>query len=166
MSVRQTINEYPVASTVGLCALLAVLLFGIQSQVRRPVGSLPTTAFFTVDDGKTWFKSDLTNIPPFDYAGGTAVGCTVFAGKDGKQFVGLLTKFSDQARSDLNALVKAGASPSALRNAILDVLPKEKFCKQPGVADWSPASDAGAMMKMSKDITAPDGSVEYSMVSP
>jgi hypothetical protein len=166
-SVRDQLNKHPVASSALVAAALVLAVFVIIQYLKRPGYSLPAGAFFTSDDGRTWFEKELTNIPPFESGGGSAVGCSVFAARhDGTQFVGILSKFSDHAKADLDALVKSGASVSAVRQAMMNVPANQRLCKLPGSTEWIPVSDVGAQMKMSKSIKAPDGTDDYMMVSP
>jgi len=165
--MREKLNQHPIVASSAAAVLIGLCIFAAFRYFSKPADSLPTRAFFTTDDGKTWFERDLTSIPPFNDSGGTAVGCTVFAPQQGgTQFVGILTKFGDRAKADLDALVKSGASRAAVRQAMMDVPADQKLCKRPGDSDWSSASDAGAMMKLSSQIKAPDGSDNYMMVSP
>lgn len=102
MSLRQMLNRWPTVATGGAIALLiAAGLFAI-TRVRQETGGatpLRREAFFTSDDGKTWFNDDVTKVPPYQTAEGkTAVKAHVFRCPHEKTFVGYLERYSAQGQ--------------------------------------------------------------------
>ena len=70
---------------IGIAAALlivAALIIGSQLMGGRQSGAgpLPTTAFYTDDNGKGFFKDDINKISPFDHNGKQAYRCSVFQG--------------------------------------------------------------------------------------
>ena len=135
MDIRTALNERPVIGfSVGL---LILILAGaaIWSYLRGGQGSAIGKAFYSDDDGKTWFIDNDQLIPPFDHHGKQAYGAAVYRCGMGRPFVGYLEKYSDQQR----ALVEqsrdnAGSHDSADRTAT--VPPSKMYVKNPGGKDW------------------------------
>ena len=103
MGVRLAINENR-GLAAGIAAGLIVAAIGVAvwfayssgRPFNAPAGA---KAFFTDDDGKTFFVDLASNIPPYQHNGKTAVGCTVFSRDHGKtKFVGWLTRFTDEGK--------------------------------------------------------------------
>lgn len=75
-------------------------------------------AFFTVDDGKTWFAGDIRNIPPFEKDGKPAYQCFVWTSDDGKtEFVSHLQRYTPDAKKRLEEAQAKGvhADPQSLK---------------------------------------------------
>jgi hypothetical protein len=56
------------------------------------------TAFYTEDNGKSFFKDDINKLSPFDHNGKQAYRCDVFQTDGGKQFVGLVYRYTPGGR--------------------------------------------------------------------
>lgn len=133
-----------IAVCVGAVVVLgALLIWHCQSGGPPPV--LAGDAFFSGDDGKTFFIDSSERIPPFQHKGTDAVGARVFVGAPGgKPFVGYLERFSPagQARAEELQAERAagkgqpGADPVLMANMEL---------KRPGEAEWIKASDPRAV---------------------
>jgi len=88
--------------------------------------SSPDQAFFTTDDGKTWFAAEVTNIPPFDRDGKQACGAIVIRCGSGEPFVHHLESYPPEVRKQLEDAVAAATivrkkSPlSCVRRMLLD----------------------------------------------
>jgi hypothetical protein len=84
--------------------LIAAAALGFQLMGGRENGTGPAqqTAFYTEDNGKTFFKDDLFKASPFDHNGKKAYRCDVFE-SGGKQFVGLIYRHTDSGRRDIEA---------------------------------------------------------------
>ena len=103
MGVRETLNKnqpLAVAATVVLL-LAAVAWIAYNLQPSRGAG-IATEDFFTVDEGRTWFKASVANIPPFQHEGKTACGVKLYTCDGGKTvFAGLLQRYTEGARATL-----------------------------------------------------------------
>lgn len=140
MSFRDKINQNPAIAIVAVAAFVALAAYVLYSQVTIPTG-VPTGAYYTVDNGATFFDGPLTELPPFDSNGKEAVKAYVFE-CDGKKFVGYMAKLNPEARTAILAHRKelekkptempATLMPSqaALRNGWL--------FKRPGDTKWAP----------------------------
>ena len=94
MGVRETLNENrAVKITVISVIVLVFAVWLFQSTVGQR--SSTPKAFFTVDDGATWFADDITKMPPFDHNGKQAVMCFVYkTGPNGKPWVSHLQRYT------------------------------------------------------------------------
>jgi hypothetical protein len=109
MGIRESMNEnkgISVGITVGLiaCAIgFAVwyLFLSGGSAADQPGAK----AFFTSDDGKTYFLDMAEKIPPFDHNGKKAYGCSVFTNDGGKtQYVAWLYRYTDEGKKRLERM--------------------------------------------------------------
>ena len=169
MSPRKTISSYP---RLGLGAAgLFVLLCATYVFIQMRGGSSPSAgnakAFFSVDDGKTWFADDMTKVPPYDKDGKQAVRAFVFHCSDGKKFVGYLQHFTPDAKRAIEQL----QTPDPNRTGPPDTSGIQKAytvgreVKRPGDAKWI----SGAQGLESAQIIAvkcPSGGGDATMVEP
>jgi hypothetical protein len=126
-----------IASAVILMALGLIYLemFGGPHHSQR----LENSAFFSDDDGATWFIDDNTKIPPFDRGGKPAYRAEVFECGTGKPFVAYLEKFTAAKKQQIQA--ELADHPENLP-ALLQT-PTE--IKKPGDAKWlSPDAPGGS----------------------
>ena len=111
MGIREKINQNPkqtAAITAGIVGV-AILFILWQACGSGPgsSGISTTKAFYTTDDGKTYFVDDSSNIPPYQKNGKLAVRAQVFTCDDGKtKFVGYLEMYSLQDKTVLEAVAK------------------------------------------------------------
>ena len=100
MSVRDAMNRHRAITTIAAGTATALLLGYIIYALmpHRPVPS--SKLFFSDDDGATYFKDSITNIPPYYHGGKVAVRAFVFHGTSGN-FVGYLQKYTDDMRDRL-----------------------------------------------------------------
>jgi hypothetical protein len=101
----------------GVGAAIALLMLGATGlgyQLFRGresgAGPVPRHAFYTDDNGKTFFRDDISKLPPFDHNGKQALRCDVFQDSNGKQFVGLLYRLTDNGRREMEAYWKNRSS--------------------------------------------------------
>src|SRR5690348_13994130 len=95
---------------LGVATLLLTIAagaVGFQAFGGRESGAGPAakTAFYTDDNGKTFFKDDVGKLPPFDHNGKKAYRCDVFEDSKGKQFVGLLYRYTENGRREMEAFL-------------------------------------------------------------
>jgi hypothetical protein len=127
----------------GLVACVAIVLFGVAvwTVLQQLHSGVPdqTTAYYTVDDGKTWFSDSATKFPPFDSGGRQAVQAHVFD-CDGDRFVGYLSRYTADAKAVLEKnreLEKQDPNhPPATLGAAFAALNAIEY-KKPGDAVWS-----------------------------
>jgi len=94
MGVRETLNENKaVKITVVSVIVIVIGFFLFRSTVGERTGT--PKAFFTDDDGATWFADEITKLPPFDHNGKRAVMCFVYkTGPNGKPWVSHLQRYT------------------------------------------------------------------------
>lgn len=148
-----------VVAIVFLVAAGAVLAYTYWPARRASLAQ----AFFSDDDGQTWFAADTTNVAPFDHNGKTAVMAEIFTYNNGsKKFCGYLEKYTPEAKAKLQAAFSqakangqpAGSiglfhNPSFMQSAVL--------LKKPGAGNpWITYSDPRANEII--NVHSPDGS--------
>ena len=150
MGLRETVNRNQktalglVVVVVAVCGGLATYLHYLDS--RDPMeGS--GTAFYTTDDGKSFFVADSNHIPPFMNQGKEAVQALVYTADGGKtKFVGYLMRFTPQGAAKLKAMRDASRADSAKRSIpSLDAeLQNNTEVKKPGASGWVKLSNIAA----------------------
>lgn len=142
MSLRQKINGNP-----AVIAAFAVVLIGITGWFSfksiRGSGApyIPTQAYFSSDDGKTWFADDKKKAPPFKAADGKdAVQAVVVSCKGGKDpFVMYLWRYTADAKSKLDEAAASG-DPAKL-GAAETAVSMSREMKKPGQSEWIRMTD-------------------------
>ena len=140
MGVREGINRNPrlaVGVAVGILVVAGALVAFQFSGAGT--GAASSKAFFTIDDGKTWFTDDATKIAPFDHDGKEAVRAYVFD-CNGQRFVNHVERFTPEGRKAAAAAMTANRSghPSDVA-AQLRLSGAE--VKRPGGKQWAPLAD-------------------------
>jgi hypothetical protein len=151
---------------VGVAVGIALILIaGVSLAIqfwpqRRPNLAM---AYFTDDDGQTWFRDSLANVAPFDHNGKTAVIAEVYTYDNGnKEFCAYLAKFTPEAQKKLSAAI-ADAKAKGLPPNSVSLFHEPFFIrtgmmvKLPGRSNpWMSYSDPRASQVFS--IRSPDGS--------
>jgi hypothetical protein len=153
MQSRQTL----LAVVVGVL-ILAIAGYWWLSGSSDSQSGLPQRAFYSVDDGKTWFEDSASQIAPFDHSGKEAVRAYVFTSDGGKtKWVGYLERCTAQAKTAiLNARNGKGEPEEIVRRRLgggVEV-------KKPNDTKWVPISDAqgaAAIMQPKSPTGATDG---------
>lgn len=155
----------------GVIVAAALVLIGlIVILVRMPGRDAPTAvtrAFFTVDEGRTWFADDVSRLAPFDKDGKQAVRAYVFKCPDGTKFVAYLERLNPEARRVLEQAEKAGPDGKGAPNAaaIRSAYKSGREVKRPGDANWVNVEnlrEAGQVMA----VKCPNGGSQATEVSP
>jgi hypothetical protein len=108
MGIRELLNGKlgPGIGAALILVALAVLGFQVLGSKENAAGSaVPSKAFYSDDNGKTFFKDDARKIAPFDHNGRQAFRVDVFKCPDGKQFVGLIYRYTDGGRREMEAFL-------------------------------------------------------------
>jgi len=122
--VRHKLSENK-ALGIGLGAVLLVVSFGIIGLQlfggRSDDVVVATQAFYTDDDGATFFKDDINKVVPYERNGKQVYRCDVFQDADGKQFVGLIYRYTDFGRREIEEYIAGGANdPDGLTRFSID----------------------------------------------
>ena len=100
MGVRETLNKQPAITTGATIGIILLALIFIIYQVMGGGNhiKIPTKAYYTTDDGATYYKDDINLVAPYDYGGKQAVKADVFKCGGSGEFVGYLEKYSADAK--------------------------------------------------------------------
>src|ERR1035437_8173586 len=94
MGLREILRHKITAMVVIPLALLALAVVAWQSAGGSSSYTRVGKAFYTDDDGVTFFVDSADKIMPFDHNGKPAVGAAVYAAADGKPFSAYLMRHS------------------------------------------------------------------------
>jgi hypothetical protein len=154
---RETIKQRPsLAATVAGLVIVGAAV-AIYVQARDFGGSGAGKAFFTTDDGKTWFADSNLKLAPFDKDGKQAVRAHVFE-CGGKRVVGYLSCYrpeAHQALRDARAARDAGKPPPNPQ-ALAAIGSAGLLVKRPGDPGWVSQADGGRAT-MIRVFRCPDG---------
>lgn len=168
MGIREQLNDNPQFVT---CATVALIVFclgyiGFQVYSEHNPPPPPNKAFYTTDDGVTFFADNAERITPFDKDGKQAVKAYVFTSDKGKtRFVGYLERYSDAARAEYKKQAEATHNqidPIFLGNLASYGLEYKKPRTGPG--GWVSMHDPDAAGITAQ--VAADGAGEVEMVLP
>jgi hypothetical protein len=87
VGIRETLNQKPAITTAATLIIIAAALAVIVYQSWESDGghqAMPTKAWFTIDDGKTWFVDDISKPSPYEYNGKAVYRVFVFTCDGGK----------------------------------------------------------------------------------
>jgi hypothetical protein len=143
VGIREKLNEnqkITTGVTIGIIAL-AVIVIIYQLMSGGDSYSPPSKAYYTVDDGATFFEDDIERVPPYDYNGQTAVKALVYDCGDGKKFVGVMQRYNKKAHAKMTEYY---SKPSAARDESIRLENDNDRAwevKKPGTGDkgWVPA---------------------------
>ena len=141
MGIREQVNERPAVAIGLVISILAAALVLYAVGTRKPAprsGAMAAKAWFTVEDGKSWFPDDADKATPFDHEGKPAVRCFVRRCPDGTEWAAYLMRYTTEGkRQDEGPLRAKRLDPSALAGMreLIEIKP--------------PAADESAWVKMS-----------------
>ena len=157
MGVREKINEKPrLAGAIAAGVLVLACAFIAFRMSAAGPGRVSTEAFFTIDDGKTWFVDESSKIAPFQSDGREAVRAYVFE-CNGKRFVNHLERFTPEGRKAVEAAMQGNGADASAPAGQLRLTGAE--VKKPGATHWTPLGDlakAGPILRPK----CPDGGAE------
>jgi hypothetical protein len=128
-------------------AIAAMLGCGGLFEPQGP--KIPTQAYYTVDDGQTWFADDIKNIPPYEVDGKQAVRVYLYRCNGGKPFVGHLERYTPEAKAAAEEFRKSFAR-SRQNPVPLEMEFQGREVKKPGGTEWV---SLGNMREAEKIIT-------------
>jgi hypothetical protein len=169
LGIRETLNKNP-GITTGVTAGIVVAAIGVIVW-QLWGGSGPGASgggvgkqFYSDDDGATYFVDSSTKVPPFDHNGKKAVRALVFQCGDGKPFVGMLQRYTPDAKAKVEK-IQSGAKPGDVVMEDIEITGLEVKKPKTGDTGWVKQTDpkAGAINR----VTCPDGKVDkLTAVSP
>ena len=144
MEIRRVLDENPSIATISTISVIVIALIAIFFEIKgKSKPSAPTQAYYTVDDGASYFADDVNLVPPYMHDGKEAVRAQVLKGATGKPFVVYLVRISTRAHSKLEKLVaEKGGSPEALTDDRRDIEVKPPLALN---AKWVPIDSSGSV---------------------
>jgi hypothetical protein len=169
MNAREALSKHPRLSMGAaiVCVLIAIASFLVQTRGVAAPSAGDAKAFFTVDDGQTWFTDDLTSLPPFEKDGKQAVRAFVFQCSDGNKFVGYLQRFTPDAKRAIEKI----STPDPTRTGPPDTSGVRmaytvgREVKRPGDKKWISGGD-GPKSAQIISIKCPNGGGDPVAVKP
>lgn len=160
MSIREAMQRHSgITTAITLVVTLVAIgyLVFFLSTSRSP-GQAAKQAYFTTDDGATWFADDINLLPPFTKDGKEAVRAYIFRCDGGKPFVAYLMRFTPEAKKTLeDAKAKnAGALDAQL---LLGMERSQSEAKKPGNDRWAHASRERRQYDEATRLGCPDGNM-------
>lgn len=137
------VTKHPWVVLSSVAILLLVVAIGVHgSQHSADELTVPTRAYFSEDDGKTWFADDLQKGYQIDHGGKVAYRAVVFRRFGGSVYCGYLRRVSDEGVQQMKQLKSAGQP--ADQSSLERVMAEKGEVKKPGEGSWVPlASEAG-----------------------
>jgi hypothetical protein len=143
LSIREKLTKNP-SLTAGLAGVVIIAaIISIVMQARSSSGG-GSKAYFTVDEGQTFFTDDKTKIAPFDKDGKQAVRAHVFM-CGGKPTVGYISRYTDAALKVIEdvKLARAEKRPPKDVGALMNLSSTGIEVKRPGAGNpWIKGSDS------------------------
>jgi hypothetical protein len=138
IGLRESLSKHKriaVAAAVVVVAAAAVLAWRSIAVPSATQAAATVQAYYSADDGNSFFAAAADLIPPFELEGKTAYRAAVFTCDGGKtKFVGYLERFPPGAKKQLDAAQQAlktgakGAGPSPMAASSVEV-------KKPGATN-------------------------------
>lgn len=164
MGVREVLNKQRGLSTVMAAGLLVLAAAAMAWQYWPAAKPKLSQAFYTDDDGQTWFADSAYRVPPFDHNGKTAVLAQVYTYDNGsKQFCGYLVQYTPAAKRQLESALSDAAARGQPPGSVAlfhepDFIRSGMMVKLPGSSSpWVAWSDPRSAQVVS--LHSPDGSV-------
>jgi len=157
VGIREKLNENP-AITTSVTVLIIVIAVGyiIYQQIPSGVPKAPTQAYFSIDDGKTWFADDINKVAPFEKDGKQAVRVHVFRCGRGEPFVAFMERLLPDAKKQVDALMAQGSQDPETGYKIAMIKESGSEYKRPGDARWIRMSENPQAFGEIMNVTCPD----------
>jgi hypothetical protein len=162
MGIREKITENKylgLGAGVGLVVVAGLIMAATFWPTKQ---ADLNQAYYSDDDGKTWFTDSAFRVAPFDRNGKTAVVAHVYNYAGGsKEFCAYLAKFTPDAKAKLEAALAEAQRAGKPANSVWmwsdrTFMTTGVLVKRPGEADWiTLADDRSAAVTAVK---SPDGS--------
>ena len=162
MGIRETLNQNPGITTGATAGIILLALIFIIYQLSGGSGpQIATEAFYTTDDGATWFADDAEKIPPFDKDGKPAYRVYVYKCADGKEFVSHLERYTPDAKAKLEEFRTKGPEAAADPGVMEMIYMGGVEVKDPATGDkgWVKQAQFEQAAKITTPV-CPDGSSE------
>lgn len=144
MSIGDIIKQKQSSAATLVLAILAILagVLGYRSFADAGGDRAVGKAFYSVDDGRSYFVDDADKIIGFDHGGEPAYRAYVFRAEGGAPFVGYLERFTPEARERITQRATSDRRPDAA--AMCSVPTSDRQIKKPGGSRWYSRRDPQA----------------------
>jgi len=130
MGVRELIeNQKHWVLPAAVVWIVACTYAGWRTYRSGEIPGIVERAYFTDDDGKTYFADDVKQGFSFDHGGKTAYRAFVYRSGSGKTFVGLLARTGETSTAKVSAPLNSGRKGQGGPPAPMEV-------KKPGENKW------------------------------
>jgi len=144
VGIFESLNRHPRPVMGVLAAIILIAGTLIASQLRGgPGASLAKQAYFTDDDGNSFFADDASKIPPFDHNGKEAVVAHVFSTGHDSPFVGYLERAVSSRGRDTIEKAREQMIADAAKQAVpmpsselVERIRDNTEVKRPGSTKW------------------------------
>jgi hypothetical protein len=159
VGIRETLNKNPAITTGATAAIILIAIGVIIYQITG--GGTPgiaTEAYYTIDDGKTWFEDDINKIPPFDKDGKKAYKVYVYKCPGSDPFVSHLERYTDAGKKAMEAALKSNDPNNPV--IMEDVQMTGIEVKDPGTGEKGWVRQASPAAQKIMELKCPDGKTE------
>jgi len=164
MTIREMIQKYRGwANCAAIIMLLATITLTVVNSRSDGIPQIKY-AFYSDDDGQSYFRDDVNKLFPFDHNGKQAYRAYIFHTGGGKPFVGYLERINDNAMAKLRSLQSQPQTPEGVTQIDL-VRAAGLEARTPGAIQWLPEGSP-AFSKMVDGLKGPDGSSEIAGLMP
>ena len=164
MGIRESLNQQNPKVVLGVTAgvVLVIVVFLVWYERGSGgggagIGPGGAQAYFSVDDGKSWFLDDASKLPPFDRGGKEAVRAYLYrCGDNGTPFIAFLERYTPEEKKRRQAAAQQEQSGSKHMPApLLDTAAGTEIKVPGGQGSWIKQSDPRARAIMMPK--CPDG---------
>ncbi|MGN6726517.1 MAG: hypothetical protein ACTHLZ_11405 [Tepidisphaeraceae bacterium] len=156
MNIRETLNKHSKAATIVMALFVVGMAAVIYWQANGPSGpTITAKAWYTDDDGKTWFADNIYKPTPFDHNGKPAVWAAVFKCQD-KTFVPFVTRLSPTFLKEAQALEAKNDPDYGVKFEALQRQGTE--IRKVGDTKWVSADSSTGQALVAQGMKCPDGS--------
>lgn len=144
MGIRETLNKNQTLTTVATIAIIVIAGTWIIWQSMPDRGSkIVIKAYYTNDDGKTWFEDAADKLVPFDKDGKEVVRAHLFkCGETGEKFIGYLEKLDPKVKAKLEEY--AANNKGRVMPGQAEAEDSGRMVKLPGAKNWVPDTSPAA----------------------
>jgi len=146
VGIRETLNKNQ-ALTTGATIAIIVIAIGIIVWQMLPERTprIVSKAYYTIDDGRTWFEDTADKLTPFDKDGKEAVRAHLFkCGENGEKFVGYLEKLDPRVRGRLDQFNANPSNRGRVMPGQAEAEDTGRLVKRPMDKTWIPESNPNA----------------------
>src|ERR1700683_3680664 len=105
MGVVESINKNKTWTTVLALSMIALAVALLAFELRPPRQFSQKEAYFSDDDGSSWYLDDINNIPPYTHNGKDGVRAVIYSYDGGsKEFCGYLMRFCPAVKKEIDSV--------------------------------------------------------------